>query len=61
MVMTIADMDLPIFHPIKKAILKQLEMTNNFTYKERSKQYFEAIINWYKERHNRSGNLELQP
>lgn len=40
MVLTIADMDLPIFPSIKKAILKQLEMTNNFTYKVRSKQYF---------------------
>jgi|JI10StandDraft_1071094.scaffolds.fasta_scaffold2921288_1 bifunctional pyridoxal-dependent enzyme with beta-cystathionase and maltose regulon repressor activities len=40
LVLTIADMDLPLYPPIKKAIISKLQITNNFTYKLPSKQYY---------------------
>lgn len=40
LVLTIADMDLPIYPPLKRAIANKLQITNNFTYKLPSKQYF---------------------
>ncbi len=46
-VMTIAELDLPISTTLKKSIVSRLEMMNNFTYKNRSEQYFQSIIRWY--------------
>ena len=60
-VMTLADMDLPLDPAIKKAIIAKLERTNNFTYKLRPKEYFDAIIQWYKERHIKENNVDIKP
>lgn len=46
-VMTIAELDLPFSPVLKKSIVARLEMMNNFTYKNRSEQYFQSIIRWY--------------
>jgi bifunctional pyridoxal-dependent enzyme with beta-cystathionase and maltose regulon repressor activities len=43
-VMTIADMDLPLFPAFREAILNKLSLTNNFTYKYPSQQYYNSII-----------------
>lgn len=59
--MTLADMDLPLDPAIKKAIIAKLERTNNFTYKLRPKEYFDAIIQWYKERHIKENNVDIKP
>ena len=50
-VMTLADMDLPVDPAMKKAMIAWLERTNNFTYKLRPKEYYNAILSWYRERH----------
>lgn len=61
LVLTIADMDLPLHPPLKKAIANKLQFTNNYTYKFPSKQYYSAIIQWYQTRHRREETFQLSP
>ena len=59
--MTLADTDLPLDPALKTAMLNRLQTTNNFTYKVNSQQYYEAIANWYKDRHIKESNVDLKP
>jgi bifunctional pyridoxal-dependent enzyme with beta-cystathionase and maltose regulon repressor activities len=58
--LTFADMDLPLDPALKAALIGKLQLTNNFTYKVRPKQYFEAIVRWYSQRHLREGAPSLK-
>lgn len=37
-------MDIPLHEPLKKSIVSRISMTNNFTYKNPSEEYYKAII-----------------
>lgn len=50
-IMTLADMDLPLYELLKKEIVARLQNLNNFTTKNPPEQFYQAIINWYAKRH----------
>lgn len=60
-VMTIADMDFGLPNNFKQAIINKILSTNNFTYKNIPKQYYEAIIKWYSSRHLLSSQVKIEP
>jgi bifunctional pyridoxal-dependent enzyme with beta-cystathionase and maltose regulon repressor activities len=49
--LTIADMDLPLHEPFRKAIVSRLNLINNFTYKNPSEQYLSCIADWWQQRY----------
>jgi bifunctional pyridoxal-dependent enzyme with beta-cystathionase and maltose regulon repressor activities len=58
--LTIADMDIPIFESLKKKIIDRVAVVNNFTYKNPSKAYYQSIIDWHKQRHIKDSKVDLQ-
>lgn len=55
--LTMADMDLPLYEPLKKKIVERIAAINNFTYKNPSEEYYQAIIDWYRQRHIKNSKI----
>jgi bifunctional pyridoxal-dependent enzyme with beta-cystathionase and maltose regulon repressor activities len=58
-VLTIADMDIPIYEPLKRSIVSRISMQNNFTYKNPSDEYYKGLIEWYRRRHIKDPKIEI--
>jgi bifunctional pyridoxal-dependent enzyme with beta-cystathionase and maltose regulon repressor activities len=58
-VLTIADMDIPLYEPLKKSIIARISVLNNFTYKDPSEEYYKAVIEWYRRRHIKDAKTEV--
>ena len=54
-------MDLGLYQSIKKSLINRLDRANNFTYKVRPKEYYDAIERWYKERHLEKEGIVIRP
>lgn len=59
-IMTLADMDVPLYEPLKKEIVSRLKNLNNFTAKNPSGQYYQAIVNWYAKRHIKHRHVTIK-
>lgn len=52
-------MDIPLYEPLRKSITSRISMTNNFTYKNPSEEYYKGIISWYKRRHIKDEKIDI--
>lgn len=59
-IMTLADMDIPLYEPLKKEIVARLQNINNFTAKYPPEQFYQAIINWYSRRHIKHSQASIK-
>jgi bifunctional pyridoxal-dependent enzyme with beta-cystathionase and maltose regulon repressor activities len=58
-ILTIANMDIPLYEPLRKSITSRISMINNITYKNFSDEYYKGVISWYKRRHIKDEKINI--